>query len=353
VDTKRIDRAAALDLLQNAPLIELMERGHARRQELHPGNEVTFVVDTNPNYTNVCETKCSFCSFYRNPGHPEAYVLTPEEAGEKVRRAQTRGATTVLLQGGHHPDLPLSYYLDLIAAIQRAAPEVHLHLFSPTEIDHIASVSGKCWEDVLQLFRDAGLETMPGGGAEILVEGVRSKVSPKKTSARDWLAIMGMAHRLGFKTSATMTYGHLETEEDVVEHLLRLRAQQDETGGFYAFIPWSFKPGSAPLSRRVPQASLPSYYARIIALSRLVLDNIPHIQASWFGEGWRAGQIALHAGADDFGGLLLEENVLKQAQHAFSTTLDDVRATIGDAGFIPVQRTTRYEKIETCFSTLH
>ncbi len=344
MDAQRIDRGQALDLFRQAPLIELMTRAHEMRLARHPAKEVTYVVDTNPNYTNVCVTACSFCCFYRPPDHPEAYVLSPEEVGEKVAQAQRLGATTVLLQGGHHPDLPLQYYLDLIASIWKAAPGVHPHLFSPTEIDHIASRTGSTWETVLRTFRDAGLETMPGGGGEILVDAVRRKVSPRKTTAKDWLAIMRIAHGIGFKTSATMTYGHLESDAELVEHLFRLRELQDDTGGFYAFIPWSFKPGSSALARRVPQAALPSYYARVIALSRIVLDNFPHIQASWFGEGWRAGQIALHAGADDFGGLLLEEHVLREARHAFATTLDGVLDTIRDAGFVPVQRTTLYEK---------
>ena len=344
--SNRLTRKEALALLQQAPQLELMERAYALRQALHPGNEVTFVIDTNPNYTNVCITDCTFCSFYRSPGDDEAYVLEPREVGEKVARAQARGATTVLLQGGHNPDLPFRYYLDLIRTIQAAAPGIHLHLFSPSEIDHIARTAHMSCEAVLKTFWELGLRTMPGGGAEILVDRVRRRVSPKKISAEQWLDIMRTAHSVGMKTSATMTYGHRETEEDLIEHLFRLREVQDETGGFYAFIPWSFKPGQSPLSQIVGESEWPSYYVRVIAVSRLVLDNIPHIQASWFGEGWRAGQLALYAGADDFGGVLIEENVLHQAQHSFAISLEGILTTIEEAGFRAVQRNTLYDKLK-------
>lgn len=341
----RIERAEALHLLAQAPVLELMERAHAARRARWPENDVTFVIDTNPNYTNVCTTQCAFCSFHRRPGDPEGYTLTPARMAEKAHRAQRLGATTMLLQGGHNPDLSFRYYLDLVEAIVDAAPGLDLHVFSPAEIDHIARGAGLSWERVLKIFWDAGVRTMPGGGAEILVDRVRREVSPRKISAGTWLDVMRTAHGIGMKTSATMTYGHRETEEDIVEHLLRLRAVQDETGGFYSFIPWSFKPGGSPLSMIVPESELPGYYVRIVALARLVLDNFPHIQASWFSEGWRAGQLALYAGADDFGGVLLEENVLHEAGHSAAMTLDAVLGLISEAGFIPVQRTTLYESI--------
>ena len=339
----RIGACEALYLLRDAPQLVLMEQADTARRHRIPGGDVTFVIDTNPNYTNVCVTECTFCSFYRKPGHAEAYTLPPRELAERVARAQALGATTVLLQGGHNPALPFRYYLDLIHEIAQAAPGIHLHLFSPPEIAHISETCGMTREAVLRAFWDAGVRTMPGGGAEILVDRVRRGISPKKISADTWLDIMRTAHRVGMKTSATMTYGHRETPEDIIEHLMRLRALQDETGGFYAFIPWSFKPGASPLKRLVPEEALPSYYVRVIATARLVLDNFPHIQASWFGEGWRAGQLALYAGADDFGGLLLEENVLHQARHSVATSLDAVLATIREAGFTPVQRTTTYD----------
>jgi dehypoxanthine futalosine cyclase len=345
MSAQRLDRATLLELLTNASLIELMARANALRQQWHPGNEVTFVIDTNPNYTNVCTTACTFCAFYRKPGDPESYVLSPQAVATRIAQAASQGATTALLQGGHHPDLPLQYYLDIIAAVRQAAPAIHCHFFSPAEIANIAEVAGMPYTDVLARLFEAGQRTMPGGGAEILADPVRRRISPKKISAGRWLNIMRAAHRLGIKTSATMTYGHLESPHDIIEHLLKLRQLQDETGGFYAFIPWSFKPGHTPLSRLVPESALPSAYPRIIALSRLALDNFPHIQASWFGEGWRAGQLALHAGADDFGGLLIEENVLRNAGHAYATSKDAILQIIQSAGFLPVQRNTLYHKL--------
>lgn len=345
MNVPRVSPDKALNLYRHASQVDLMARATAVRQMLHPGQEVTFVIDTNPNYTNVCTTDCTFCSFYRKPGHPEAYVRSPEAIGRAAADAQAEGATTILLQGGHNPALGLSYYLSVIEAIQHNAPGLHLHLFSPSEVLHLAEHSGLRVQAVLQTLWNAGLRTMPGGGAEILVDSVRRRVSPKKTRTEAWLGVMREAHQIGFRTSATMTYGHLESDEDIIEHLLRIRELQDETGGFYAFIPWSFKPGTSPLSRLVPEAVPPSRYVRVIALARLFLDNVPHIQASWFGEGWRAGQLALHSGADDFGGLLLEENVLFQARHQVATKLDSVLHMIGDAGFTPVQRTTTYERL--------
>lgn len=345
MNTPRVSPEKALNLYRHAAQLDLMARADEVRQALHPGRDVTFVIDTNPNYTNICTTDCTFCSFYRKPGHPEAYVRTPAEVGRSAARAQAQGATTVLLQGGHNPALGLPYYLDVIDALQEHAPGMHLHLFSPSEILHLADQCGQSARAVLQTFWDAGLRTMPGGGAEILVDAVRRRVSPKKIRSDAWLEVMREAHRIGFKTSATMTYGHLERDEDIIAHLTRLRDLQDETGGFYAFIPWSFKPGSSPLSRLLPEAAPPSRYVRVIAVARLFLDNVPHIQASWFGEGWRAGQLALHAGADDFGGLLIEENVLRNAGHAWATTKVAVLESIREAGFVPVQRTTHYEKL--------
>lgn len=342
----RVSRQQAIDLLVHRPLAELMAAAHALRQALHPGSDVTFVVDTNPNYTNVCVTDCTFCSFYRRPGAEDAYLLPPAELAARVAAAQAAGATTVLVQGGHHPGVRWRYLEALLLAIQQAAPGMHVHPFSPSEIAHVASTSGLSVRQVLQRMWDLGVRTMPGGGAEILVDKVRRKLAPKKLKAREWLDCMRVAHEVGLRTSATMTYGHVEDPEDIVDHLLALREVQDETGGFYAFIPWSFKPGGSPLARRVPSARQASYYLRVIAVSRLVLDNVPHIQASWFGEGVRAGQLALLGGADDFGGVLLEENVLREARHAVATSIDAVVAMITQAGFAAVQRNTLYDPVQ-------
>jgi cyclic dehypoxanthinyl futalosine synthase len=339
---RRLAPADALVLLGQAPLLPLGALASDARQRLVPGDRVTFVIDSNPNYTNVCDTYCTFCSFFREPGAADAWTHTPEAIVEKARAAATRGATRILLQGGHNPALGLDYYLELIAALRAALPELELHLFSPPEIRAIAGFTGLAVGDVLERFFEAGLRTLPGGGAEVLATRVRRRVSPHKGTPEDWIGVMRAAHRIGFRTTATMMYGHLEEDVDLVEHLARLRALQDETGGFFAFIPWSFKPGQSPLSRRVPQEAGPARYLRILAVARLFLDNLPHVQASWFSEGEKAGQLGLHFGADDFGGTLLEENVLRAAGHEESTTAGRVVRTIRDAGFVPVQRSTLY-----------
>jgi cyclic dehypoxanthinyl futalosine synthase len=342
----RLAPDTALAWLREMPLVELMMRADEARWQWHPKPEVTFVLDTNPNYTNVCTASCTFCSFYRHPGEEGSYTLSAAQVAQKIAAARARGATTVLLQGGHNPELPLSYYLDMIRTIRETVPDIHLHLFSPSEIAQIAAVAAESVESVLRRCWDLGVRTMPGGGAEILVDRVRRRISPKKLSASGWLEVMRVAHRIGMKTTATMMYGHLEEDREIITHLERLRDLQDETGGFLAFIPWSFKRGESPLSRLVAVEATPSYYLRVLAISRLMLDNVPHIQSSWFGEGWRAGQLGLHAGADDFGGMLIEENVLYEANHKFAITLPSLLLTIREAGFIPVQRSTLYEPIQ-------
>ena len=342
---QRIDSSTALDWLLHMPLGELMSRADAVRWEKHPAAEVTYVLDTNPNYTNVCTANCTFCSFYRPVGHAEGYVHAPEAVAAKVAEAYAQGATTVLLQGGHNPELGLAYYLAVIDAIKAAAPKIHLHLFSPSELAQMSLTSGKPVAEILQMFWDRGCRTMPGRRGRD-PRGFRPpKISPKKMMSDGWLGVMRSAHKIGFATSATMMYGHMEEPAHVIEHLMRLRDLQDETGGFYAFIPWSFKRGESPLSRLVKQQPLPSYYLRILAISRLVLDNISSIQCSWFNEGVRTGQLGLYAGADDFGGILFEENVLYQASHKVAITRDSLMRAIEEAGFKPVQRTTTYEVV--------
>jgi cyclic dehypoxanthinyl futalosine synthase len=342
---QRLSPADALALLGEAPLLPLGALASEVRQRIVPGDRVTFVIDSNPNYTNVCDTYCTFCSFFREPQAPDAYTLGPEQIVEKARRAAARGATRILLQGGHNPALGLDYYLEMIAALRAALPDLELHLFSPPEIRAIAGFTGLRVEELLRRFHAAGLRTLPGGGAEILSARVRRRISPLKGTPEDWLGVMRAAHRIGFRTTATLMYGHLEQDVDIVEHLARVRALQDETGGFFAFIPWSFKPGRSPLSRRVQQEAGPGRYLRILALARLFLDNVPHVQASWFSEGDKAGQLGLHFGADDFGGTLLEENVLRAAGHENTTTTERVVAAIRAAGFVPVQRDTLYQPL--------
>ena len=345
---RRLSDGEARWLLARAPLMPLGAlAGEARRRRFPAARQVTFVVDANPNYTNVCDTYCSFCAFYRRPGDADAYTLGVEEMVEKARRAVARGATRLLLQGGHNPELGLDYYLDLIGGLRRAFPKLELHMSSPPEIRAIAGFTGLSLRDVLASFYQAGLRTLPGGGAEVLSDRVRRSISPLKGTPDDWLDVMRTAHQVGFRTTATLMYGHLESDADLVEHLRRLRDLQEETGGFFAFIPWSFKPGNNPLSRRVRRAAGPGRYLRVLAVARLYLDNFPHVQASWFSEGEKAGQLGLLFGADDFGGTLIEENVLKAADHDRSTTTERVVDVIRAAGFVPVQRNTTYDALHT------
>jgi dehypoxanthine futalosine cyclase len=306
---------------------------------------VTFVIDTNPNYTNVCVTDCQFCAFYRKPGDREAYTLTVEEVMARIAPAVARGATTVLLQGGHNPALPLDYYLDLVRETRRRFPGVLPHFFTASEIQTMAGVTGLPVREILGRLQAAGQRTLPGGGAEVLSRRVRQRISPKKGGPEAWLEVHREAHRAGLRSTATMMYGHVETAEDLLDHLDAVRALQDETGGFTAFIPWSFKPGNTLLEKWIKHYAGPNTYLRMLALARCYLDNISHVQASWFSEGKRAGQIALHFGADDWGGTLFEENVHKAADYVNTVGVEEIVTLIRDAGFTPVQRTTLYEPV--------
>jgi cyclic dehypoxanthinyl futalosine synthase len=340
---KRLSREEGRWLLAEAPLLELGALAQRVRFRLHPERRVTFVIDSNPNYTNVCVTDCQFCAFYRKPGHPEAYTLTVDEVLKKVEFAASKGATTVLLQGGHNPELPLEYYLTLVRETRRRFPQVTPHFFTASEIQTMSRVSGLSVGAVLARLKEAGQLTLPGGGAEVLSERVRKRIAPKKGGPAAWLEVHREAHRLGLKSTATMMYGHVEEPEDVLDHLDAIRGLQDEHGGFTAFVPWSFKPGNTLLEKWIKHPAGPNQYLRMIAASRLYLDNVPHVQASWFSEGKRAGQVALHFGADDFGGTLFEENVHAAAAFVNRTTVEEVCALIREAGFAPAQRTTLYE----------
>jgi cyclic dehypoxanthinyl futalosine synthase len=343
----RLNRQTALALLIGAPLGELMARGHAERMRRHPESVVTFVFDTNPNYTNVCVTQCRFCAFCRTPDDDRAFTLSPSAVADKVQTAARSGATTVLLQGGHNPAIGLQDWLDYIAAIQAAAPGIHIHPFSPAEYIFMAETEGCAVDEVLRAVYNAGVRTIPGGGAEVLTEAVRRRIAPRKATTEQWLSVCEKAHRMGFRTTATLMFGHVESGMDIVDHLMALRDLQDRTGGFTSFIPWSFKPGDNPLGREVPQGAHPATYVRIIALARLVLDNFDHVQSSWFSENVAAGQLGLLAGADDFGGILVEENVLQQAGHRRSTTEEKVKTIIRRTGFTPAQRDSMYRTVQT------
>jgi len=345
---ERLDRKDGHWLLVEAPGLEIGALANEIRFRRIPDKRVTFVIDSNPNYTNVCITDCQFCAFYRKPGHPEAWTLTVDEVLAKVESAANAGATTVLLQGGHNPELPLDYYLTIVRETLRRFPQVTPHFFTASEIQTVAKVSGLAFTDVLDRLKEAGQRTLPGGGAEVLSTRVRTRIEPKKGGPDAWLDVHREAHRRGFKSTATMMYGHVEDTDDVLDHFDAIRALQDEWGGFTAFVPWSFKPNNTLLEKWITQHKGPNAYLRMLAASRLYLDNVPHVQASWFSEGKKAGQIALHFGADDWGGTLFEENVHKAAEYVNTITVDEIVTLIREAGFTPAQRNTEYEILRSC-----
>lgn len=353
----RITSDEGLELLQKAPLLELGELASIVRYRKNPKPQVTFVVDTNPNYTNVCTVDCIFCAFYRHPGEEGEYTYAVDYLIQQFKESAAKGVTTVLLQGGVNPNLPFDFYLELVRRTRNEVPEIYPHFFSVSEIVGMSEVtqsamapgaliSGLSFTEVLQQLWDAGMRSLPGGGAEILSDRVKKKISNKKETADIWIDVMRQAHKIGYKSTATMMYGHIETEEEIIEHLERIRSLQDETSGFTAFIPWSFKPWNTPLEKIIPHYASPTRYLQILALSRIYLDNFPHIQASWFSEGKKIGQIALHFGADDFGGTLLEENVHAAANFVNKSNTEEVVDIIRQAGFIPAQRTTLYDVIK-------
>ncbi|MEQ8663259.1 MAG: CofH family radical SAM protein, partial [Gammaproteobacteria bacterium] len=325
------------------PLGELMQYAHHARMQRHPAGDVSFVYDTNPNYTNVCETRCEFCAFWRSPKARDRYTLTPAELSARVARAAAAGATTVLLQGGHNPAVRLADWMAYIEAIRAVCPHVHIHPYSPPEVAYLAAVEGCSTRHIVETLAAAGIRTMPGGGAEILAQRVRDAIAPTKCSPDEWLRISGEAHAVGIRTTATMMYGHVERPDEIIAHLLVVRGLQDLTGGFSAFIPWSFKPGNSTLGKHLKVTAHPLLYVRIIATARLLLDNVDHVQSSWFSEDLRTGQLALLAGADDFGGLLFEESVLGKAGHSHKTSLERTLEVIRAMGFSPVQRDSLYQ----------
>ncbi|MDA8138451.1 MAG: dehypoxanthine futalosine cyclase [Desulfobacteraceae bacterium] len=343
----RIDRAQAFELLVRTPMGELMARAHEARMARHPNELVSFVFDTNPNYTNICVTRCRFCAFCRQPNEADAYTLSPQEVAERVAAAHRLGATTVLLQGGHNPKIGLKDWLAYIRAIRVTCPQIHVHPFSPAEYLFMARQEKSNVRAILEAIYAEGIRTIPGGGAEILSERVRQRIAPHKADTQQWLEVCEAAHQIGFRTTATMMYGHVESDEDIIDHLLLLRELQDRTGGFASFIPWSFKPGDTALGKELERTVHPAKYVRIIAVARLVLDNFDHIQSSWFSENIGAGQLGLLAGADDFGGVLVEENVHRQAGHERTTTVENVKTIIRRAGFTPAQRDSFYSILKT------
>lgn len=344
---RRLTFEEGLTIYREAPLIDLGWAANEARRRFHPDDEpITFVVDRNVNYTNVCDAYCSFCAFYAPPGSKKGYVLPYETIKEKVDELVSLGGTQLLLQGGHNPDLGIEYYEELIGRLRSDFPGLTLHALSPSEIDHITRVSKLSLAETLERLIAAGLSSIPGGGAEILTDRVKELISPLKMPASRWLEVMEAAHNRGLKTSATMMYGSLDTLEDRIEHLIRLRDLQDRTGGFTAFIAWSFQPGSTPLAKKVERLSTAPEYLRTVAVSRLMLDNVRNVQTSWVTQGAALGQAAFAFGANDFGGTMLEENVVSAAGTYHHVTLKNMLDCIHAAGRDAAQRDTQYNIIK-------
>ncbi len=336
---QRLERADAEILYFQASLPTLAALAHGMRLRLHPKPIVTYVGDRNINYSNVCVCACRFCAFYRAPDSAEAYVISREELSEKIEETLALGGTQVLMQGGHHPHLPFSWYEELLRWMRETWPSLHIHAFSPPEIAYWSELYHLSTKEILTRLQASGLHSLPGGGAEILHNDVRKHVSPNKCSADRWLAIMEEAHSLGLRTTATMMFGHEEKPEHRLDHLFAVRATQDKTAGFTAFIPWTFQPGNTAIHCQTLPAPA---YLRMLAVSRLVLDNIPNIQSSWVTMGPHIGQLALFYGANDFGSLMLEENVVAAAGTSYALSRQDIEKIISAAGFIPQQRLMDY-----------
>lgn len=339
----RLSAAAIIERLDRGRLLELGREADAVRQALHPEDVATYVVDRNINYTNVCASQCRFCAFWRPLGHPEAYVLTREELGRKVEEMLALGGTQVLLQGGLHPELRLDFYTGLLRFLKQRYP-IHLHCFSPPEIVHLARLEGLSVGECLRALREAGLDSIPGGGAEVLSDEVRQRVSPRKCTKGEWLDVMREAHRQGMRTTATMVFGLGEEPRHLAEHLLAVRDLQEETGGFTAFIPWTFQPGNTALAGTVRPLGGHAYL-RMLAVSRVALDNIPNVQASWVTQGGKLAQVALRFGANDLGSTMIEENVVRAAGVTFRLPREEIVRLIEDAGFAARQRDCYYHYV--------
>ena len=338
---RRISKQEALELLDE-DLLTLGKKAHAVRKALHPHSMVTFCIDRNINYTNICISRCRFCAFWRDEKDPEAFLLPKEEIFKKIEETIALGGTSILIQGGLHPHLEISYFEDLFSSIKARYP-IHIHGLSPPEIHHIAKNSGLTLEETLRRLIKAGLDSIPGGGAEILSPRVRRQLSPNKVDTKGWLKVMETAHKLGLKTTATMMFGHIEEARDIVEHLERVRSLQDKIGGFTAFIPWTFQPPNTEL-KHIEKATAVEYL-KVLALSRIYLDNVPNIQASWVTQGAKIAQIALYFGANDFGSTMIEENVVAAAGATFRMSKEEIIRCIREAGFLPAQRNTLYQVI--------
>jgi cyclic dehypoxanthinyl futalosine synthase len=347
LDGERISDDEAVALLRTRDLVSVGRVADELRNRRIDKRRVTFVIDRNVNYTNVCYTDCDFCAFYRRPGDTrEGYLLPKAVIYKKIEETLALGGTALLMQGGHHPDLGVDYYEDLFSSIKARYP-IHLHALSPSEVQHAARRSKLTIPEALTRLRDAGLDSLPGGGAEILVDRVRNIISPKKTTSAEWLGIMREAQRLGMSTTATMMYGHVETLEERVEHMRRIRELQDETRGFRAFISWTFQRDGNRLGDVVSEEVRPTSFDYLLtqAVSRIYLDNVDHIQSSWVTQGMKVGQVALSFGADDMGSVMIEENVVSAAGTTHRATADDFVRAIKALGKTAVQRDTLYRDV--------
>ena len=338
----RISKLQAIEILESDDLIGIGMEADAARRKFHPGQIATYIIDRNINHTNFCTEYCSFCAFYRPMGHEEGYVLPKETIGQKIQETIDVGGTGVLMQGGVNPDLKIGYFEDLFSWIKKNYA-IHLHCLSAPEILTIAEVSGLTIAGTIRRLRDAGLDSIPGAGAEILDDEVRHSIARLKCNTADWIDVHRSAHKLGVKTTATMMFGCGETYEHRVNHLETLRQMQDETGGFTAFIPWPFQPEHTALGRRVKQEVTGVEFLKTLALCRLYLDNFVNVQTSWVTQGLKVCQMGLRFGGNDVGSVMLEENVVRQAGASHSATEEDLRRMIRGAGFIPKQRDTLYQ----------
>ena len=338
----RINERDGIELLKHGDAIELGRLADAKRRELF-GDTVTFIVDRNINYTNVCKNECKFCAFFRRKDHKDAYLLTYDEILAKVKETVAAGGTQVMIQGGLYPDLGLEYYEKMLRLIRDKFPSITIHSFTATEIQYFAQQAGISVLDTLKRLQEAGLASLPGGGAEILVDEVRKRVSPKKIMTVDWLKVMECAHSIGMESTATMVIGLGETMAQRIEHMEKIRQLQDKTGGFRAFITWTYQPGNTELGGKKTSGW---DYMKTLALSRLYMDNIKHIQGSWVTQGERIGQLTLGFGGDDLGSIMLEENVVRAAGTSYDMSINKMVNMIRGAGRKPAQRNTKYEIIK-------
>ena len=339
----RLNKIDGVNLLRNADLLELAKNADDIRRDKF-GETVTFIIDRNINYTNICKNECKFCAFFKKKNQRGAYLLSYDEILDKVRETVDAGGTQIMIQGGLHPDLPLSYYEKMLRLIKKNF-DITIHSFTATEIQHFAQIEGITILDTLKRLQAAGLDSLPGGGAEILVDDVRKKISPKKIMTDDWLNVMRTAHSIGMKSTATMVIGFGESFEQRIEHMDKIRNLQDETGGFRAFITWTYQPNNTALGGNKTHSW---DYMKTLATTRIYLDNIEHIQGSWVTQGERIGQLTLAFGADDLGSIMLEENVVRAAGTAFEMSANKMINLIKSAGKIPAQRNTEYDILKVC-----